>query len=65
MPEADFVVVNHFAKGETSAVPIRINTRLKRKLTDDERIQFEADISKLTHLEQPCDSYWWWRNKQG
>lgn len=65
MPEADFVVANHFAKGETSTVPNRINTRLKRRLTEDELTQFETDISKFKRHVQPGDTYWWWRNKQG
>ena len=65
MPEADFVVVNHFETGKTSTVATTINTRLKRRLTDDELIQFESDISKLKRHVQPGDTYWWWRNKQG
>ena len=56
MPEADFVVANHFAKGETSTVPNRINTRLKRRLTEDELIQHETDISKFKHHVQPGDA---------
>lgn len=65
IPEADFVVVNHFKKDETSTVATKLNTRLKRKLTDDELSKYASEISKLKHYVQPGDSYWWYRSKQG
>lgn len=65
MPDADFVAVGHFAVGETSTIPTRVNTRLKGKLTDDELCKYETEICKLKSNEEPGDTYWWYRSKGG
>ena len=65
MPDADFLVINHFDTGKTSTVSNRINTRLKRKLTDDDFCESEEDVIKLKAYEQPGDSYWWYASKDG
>ena len=65
MPDADFMVINHFDTGETSAVTTRLNTRLKRTLTADDFSKYAECISKLKSSEQIGDTYWWYASKFG
>lgn len=65
MPDAECVVVNHFDVKETATVPRKINTRLKRKLTEDELCECASSLGRLKRSEKPGDTYWWYASKHG